>query len=160
MFGRSSVRGDALPPRNHKRAAVNLIFSHVHPSQASISLGPFNSTWLDSEGMRTGAKGAIRAPYRKHQWEVDGLSYFRLDCTAQVSMQLEKGPERSPQYGPYQRFSAVDGLAYGDDKVLAYMDQKSDKWLYYDSGHHWPVMVVSDIKAASTARSPGVRSMA
>lgn len=127
---------------------MNLIFSYVHPTQASITLGPFNSIWLSSDGMRTEPKGAIRAPYRKHQWDVDDQSYFRLDCTAQVSMQFEDGPEQSARYGPYKRFSAVDGLAYGDDKVLAFMDQKSDKWLYYDSGYRWQVMVVSDINGA------------
>jgi hypothetical protein len=97
--------------------------------------------------MRIDAEGAMRAPYRKHQWEVDGLSYFRLNCTAQVTMHFEHRAQRSTQYGPYKRFSAVDGLAYGDDKVLAFMDLKVDKWLYYDSGYHWPVMVVSDMKA-------------
>jgi hypothetical protein len=88
-----------FPPRNH-RAAVNLIFSYVHPSQASITLGPFNAIWLNAEGMRIDTKGAMRAPYRKRQWEVD------------------------------------------------VMDLKVDKWLYCDSGYHWPVMVVSDIKRA------------
>ena len=116
--------------------------------QASITLGPFNSIWLNSGGMRTEAKGPIRAAYRKHQWEVDGLSYFRLDCTTQVNVKFEDGSEQSAKYGPYKRFSAVDGLAYGDDKVLAFMDQKSDKWLYYDTGYHWSDMVVSDTTAA------------
>ncbi len=127
---------------------MNLIFSHVHPSQASITLGPFNSIWLNSGGMRTDAKGAMRAPYRKHQWDVDGLSYFRLDCSAQVTLHFEDGAERSTRYGPYKRFSAVNGLAYGDDKVIAFMDNKADKWLYYDTGYHWADMVVSEIKAA------------
>ena len=113
-----------------------------------MTLGPFDSIWLNSEGMKSDAKGSMRAPYRKHQWEVDGLSYFRLDCTAQVTVHFEDGAERSSQYGPYKRFSAVNGLAYGDDKVIAVMDYKADKWFYYDSGYYWPVMIVTDIKAA------------
>lgn len=127
---------------------MNVIFSYVHPIEAAITLGPFDSIWLSSAGLRTEAKGAIRAAYLKHQWEVDGLSYFRLDCTSQVGMHFERAADRSTKYGPYKRFSAVDGLAYGDDKVLAFMDQKSDEWLYYDSGFHWPTMVVSEEKAA------------
>lgn len=123
---------------------MNLIFSYVHPSQSPITLGPFDSIWLNCEGMRTAADGALRAPYRKHQWQVDGLSFFRLDCTGQVGVHFEHGAERSSRYGPYKRFSAVNGLAYGDDKVIAFMDYKNDQWLYYDTGYHWPVMLVSD----------------
>jgi hypothetical protein len=54
---------------------------------------------------------------------------------------------RSSKYGPFRRFSAVDGLGYGDDKVIAFMDQKTNEWLYYDTGYHWPFMVVSEAKA-------------
>jgi hypothetical protein len=39
----------------------------------------------------------------------------------------------------------VNGLAYGDDRVIAFMDYKVNEWLYYDSGYHWPVMVVRQI---------------
>jgi hypothetical protein len=45
--------------------------------------------------MRTDANGEVRAPYRKHQWEVDGLSYFRLDCANQVAVRFERGAERA-----------------------------------------------------------------
>jgi hypothetical protein len=126
---------------------VNLIFTYVHPSQSAVTLGPFKSIWLSAVGLRTEANGPIRAAYRKHQWEIDELSYFRLDCTAQVTVQFERDTERSSKYGPYKRFSAVDGLAYGDDKVIAFMDQKLNEWLYYDTGYHWPTMLVSEAKA-------------
>jgi hypothetical protein len=124
---------------------VNLIFSYVHPSEAAVTLGPLDTIWLTAAGLHTEAKGAVRAAYIKHQWVLDGLAYFRLDCTAQVAVRFERGAERSSKYGPFRRFSAVDGLAYGDDKVIAFMDQKSDEWLYYDTGYHWPTMVVSEV---------------
>lgn len=123
---------------------MNLIFSYVHPSEAAVTLGPFDTIWISAAGLHTEAKGAVRAAYIKHQWVLDDLAYFRLDCTAQVAVRFERGAERSSKYGPYKRFSAVDGLAYGDDKVIAFMDQKSDEWLYYDTGYHWPIMVVSE----------------
>jgi hypothetical protein len=122
---------------------VNLIFSFVHPSQPSITIGPFGVIWLNSEGMRSEKGGAVRAPYRNHQWDVDGQEYFRLDCTANVDIRFERDAQRSSNYGPYLRFSAVNGLAYGDDKVIASMDHKSSEWLFYDSGYHWPTMIVT-----------------
>lgn len=126
---------------------MNLIFSYVHPSQSAMTLGPFNSIWLSAAGLQTEANGPVRAAYRQHQWDLDGLSYFRLDCTAQVTVHFERDKERSSKYGPFRRFSAVDGLAYGDDKVIAFLDLKVNEWLYYDSGYHWPTMVVSEAKA-------------
>ena len=126
---------------------MDLIFSYVHPSQSSMTLGSFDSIWLSVEGLRTQDNGPVRAAYSKHQWELDGRSYFRLDCTGNVTVHFERDAERSSRYGPYRRFSAVDGLAYGDDKVVAFMDQKSDEWLYYDTGYHWPMMVVSEAEA-------------
>jgi hypothetical protein len=95
--------------------------------------------------MRGDVDDALLAPYRNHQWHVDQLNYFRLDCTSQVSVHFERLRERSGRYGPYERFSAVNGLAYGDDRVIAFLDVKKDEWLYYDTGYHWPRMVVSDI---------------
>jgi hypothetical protein len=131
----------------HKGPPVNLIFSNVHPSNAPVALGPFNVIRITVAGMRAGANDSILTRYHKHQWEVDGASYFRLDCTAPVAVHFERSADRSNKYGPYKRFSAVNGLAYGDDKVIAFMDHKSDEWLYYDSGYHWPTIVIS--KAAA-----------
>lgn len=123
---------------------MNLIFSYVHPTQSAMTLGPFKSVRLSAAGLQTEANGPVRVAYRQHQWELDGLSYFRLDCTAEVTVQFERDKERSSKYGPFRRFSAVDGLAYANDKVIAFMDQKVNEWLYYDSGYCWPIMVVSE----------------
>ncbi|HEY6821178.1 MAG TPA: hypothetical protein VI321_04105 [Burkholderiales bacterium] len=102
-----------------------------------------SSIWLTHEGMSDKPGGGLRAIYRQHQWEVDGASYFRLDCTAKVNIYFERGTERSTAYGPYTRFSMVNGLAYGDNQVIAFMDYKTNEWLYYDTGYRWPVMVVN-----------------
>jgi len=108
-------------------------------------LGPFRRISLSFNGMRGDADDSLLAPYRNHQWHVEELDYFRLDCTSQVSVHFERLRERSGRYGPFERFSAVNGLAYGDDRVIAFLDLKVDEWLYYDSGYHWPLMVVSDM---------------
>jgi len=63
---------------------------------------------------------------------------------ARVSIHFERSERRSSRYGPYERLSAVNGLAYGDDRVIAFLDGKLDEWLYYDSGYHWPMMVVTE----------------
>ena len=103
--------------------------------------------------MRADLDAALLVPYRNHQWNLDGLVYFRLDCTDRVAVHFERSPERSREYGPYERFSAVNGLAYGDDRVIAFLDAKKNEWLYYDAGYHWPVMVVTDLRAITEGRT-------
>lgn len=127
---------------------MNLIFSYVHPSKSAKTLGPFKSVRLSIDGMRTDADDTLVASYHKHQWGVEGLDYFRLDCTSRVAIHFERARERSSQYGPFERFSAVNGLAYCDDRVITFLDFKENEWLYYDTGYHWPHLVVTDVTSA------------
>jgi hypothetical protein len=100
---------------------------------------------LGFDGMRADGDEALLVSYHQHQWGVEGLDYFRLDCTTRVVLHFERAQERSHSYGPYERFSAVNGLAYGDDRVVSSLDSKKNEWLYYDTGYHWPVMIVTDV---------------
>jgi len=102
--------------------------------------------------MRGDASPTVLGSYRNHQWNVEELDYFRLDCTSQVNVHFERAREHSNRYGPFERFSAVNGLAYGDDRVIAFLDSRIDEWLYYDSGYHWPMMVIIDVRSAEAQR--------
>jgi hypothetical protein len=135
-----------------KGAVLNLIFSHVHPVKSQKAVGPFRRISLSSDGVRGDLSATLLASYVNHQWHVEGLDYFRLDCTSQVSVHFERSRENSHRYGPYERFSAVNGLAYGDDRVIAFLDSRIDEWLYYDSGYHWPMMVISDVRSSEAQR--------
>jgi hypothetical protein len=124
---------------------MNLIFSHIHPIKSQKVLGSYGCVHLSSEGMREEKKNSLIAAYKHHQWAIDGQQYFRVDCTDRVDIHFERAQERSSRYGPFERFSTVNGLAYGDDKVVAILDIKVSEWLYYDSGHHWPVLVITEL---------------
>src|SRR5690348_8917732 len=90
-------RSRRRPPRSTRGSRVHLVFSYVHPSKPSHTLGPFPRIWLNVEGMRSEPDGALRAAYLKHQWEVEGLSYFRLDCTSTVRVHFTRPGETSRQ---------------------------------------------------------------
>ena len=143
-----AARARPFTPRNERRP-LNLIFSYIHPAKPQRTLGPLSAIWLNSDGMRVEPHGRLRAPYRDHQWDLDGLVYFRLDCTARVSVHFERSESVSKQYGPYSHFSAVNGLAYGDDRVIAFLDLTINEWFFYDTGYHWPIMVVSEALGAT-----------
>ena len=95
--------------------------------------------------------GALVARHTNHQWEIGGERYFRLDTTSAVKIHFEmpnrrssESDHRSREYGPYQRFSSVDGIAYVDGRVFAFIDARLRDWFSYADGRHWAVMVVND----------------
>ena len=133
----------ATPTAQYPGPPLRLVFSYVHPSKPSRTLGPLARIWLSVDGMRGEVDARVVASYREHQWCVDEEKYFRLDCTAKVRVDFTRLGDASSLHGEFQRFSAVNGLAYGDDRVIAFLDYKKNEWLYYDTGYHWPVMVIT-----------------
>lgn len=138
---------------------MNLVLTFVHPSKPPKTVGPFASIRLDAETIRETAVGAPVAMHRTHQWEVQGEKYFRLDATTRVHCHFERPAQNveSKRFGPYEQFSAIDGIAYVDDRVFAFVDTKVGDWFCYEDGQHWAVMVVTD---ASTARKNTLLSIA
>lgn len=130
---------------------MNLILSFVHPSKPAKTLGPFHGLRLDGDSVREVRNHTLVARHRQHQWDVEGERYFRLDATTRVHIHFERPPQGaySRRFGPYERFSAIDGIAYTDDRVFAFVDSKVGDWFCYNDGQHWPIMVVSDASEGS-----------
>jgi hypothetical protein len=139
---------------------MNLVLSFVHPAKPAKTVGPFHAIRLDGDSIREVQNRTLVAHHMQHQWEVEGERYFRVDATTRVHIHFERLPqgEYSRQFGPYERFSAIDGIAYTDDRVFAFVDTKVGDWFCYNDGQHWPIMVVSDA-AEGTPRSR-LRSLA
>ena len=125
---------------------MNLILTFVHPSKPAKTVGPFRAIRLDGDSVREVMNRTLVARHSEHQWEVGGERYFRLDATTRVHIHFERPPHGSAsrQFGPYERFSAVDGIAYTDERVFAFVDTRVGDWFCYSDGQHWPVMVVTD----------------
>ena len=139
---------------------MNLVLSFVHPSKPSRTVGPFQAIRLDGDSVREVVGRTLVARHREHQWEVGDERYFRLDATARVRVHFERPSQGSlsRQFGPYERFSAIDGIAYTDDRVFAFVDPKVGDWFCYNDGQHWPVMIVTD--ASSGGREGLLRALA
>jgi hypothetical protein len=140
---------------------LNVVFSFIHAGKAGRTLGPFAAICLDAETLRDAKTGALIARHTDHQWGIGGERYFRLDCTSAVRIHFETPGQpasgnnrRSRAYGPYQRFSSVDGIAYVEDRVFAFIDAKVGSWYSYSDGRHWSVMMVND--AAGTGGTKGL----
>jgi hypothetical protein len=135
---------------------MNLILTFVHPTKPPKTVGPLRAIRLDAESLRETANGTPVAVHREHQWEIQGQKYFRMDAATGVHCHFEHvtTDERSRDFGPYEQFSAVDGIAYVDDHVFAVVDEKDRDcdWFCYEDGHHWPVLIVTDAGTAARSR--------
>jgi len=81
-------------------------------------------------------------------WRVGERKFFRLDCTARVTIRFDCSADLVARtFGPFGQFSCVNGVAYTDNAVFAFVDQKTREWFCYDDGHRWPVMAVTDAAA-------------
>jgi hypothetical protein len=128
---------------------LQLVLSFVHPSRPPRSLGPFSRLWLDARSLRAEADGPVLAHHVRGEWHVEGDTYYRLDCAARVSIGFERHDGgRSRLFGPFASFSAVDGLAYTDSKIFAFLDKRAGAWLCYDLGDHYPLMVLGAAPAS------------
>lgn len=107
---------------------MSLILSFVDPVRPARIVGPFDSVRVDGHGIREASGGNVVAQHEERQWKVKGERYSRL--------------ERSCDFGPYEWFSAAEGIAYADDQVLAFVSKLGD-WFCCDDGRHWAVMVVT-----------------
>lgn len=94
-----------------------------------------------------GADNQILARHRDHQWHCpDGSRYSRLECNSPCSVWFEDPEDPATKYtrkaGPFSAFSSVDGVAYGDHRILAFCDSELNDWYSFDFGRHWRCMVV------------------
>jgi hypothetical protein len=128
---------------------VSLILSFVDPVRPARIVGPFDSVRVDGDGIREAPGGDVVAQHEKRQWKVKGERYSRLDVMSRTRVHFEHSPGGGPQslqrscdFGPYERFSAAEGIAYADDQVLAFVSKLGD-WFCCDDGRHWAVMVVT-----------------
>jgi hypothetical protein len=141
---------------------MNLVLTFVHPSKPPKTLGPFAAIRFDAESLRETVNGAPVAIHRDHQWHVGTEKYFRLDTTTRVHCHFERltQNEGSKRFGPFEQFSAIDGIAYVDDRVFAFVDTKIGDWFCYEDGHHWEVMVVSDASGGARSRLLSIAGLA
>jgi hypothetical protein len=80
----------------------------------------------------------------KHQWQVDGERYTRLDCDCHANFHFERiDGQRSKTYGPYESVSFIDGVAYADHQIFAFADRSIVDWYCHEDDQHWPLMILS-----------------
>jgi hypothetical protein len=135
---------------------VNLILSFVDAVRPARIAGPFGSVRFDRKGIREASGGGVVAQHEERRWNLEGESYTRLEVMSRTRVHFEgsrperQSLDRSGDFGPYERFSAAEGIAYADGQVLAFVSKLGD-WFCCDDGRHWAVMVVTGVGWRRTA---------
>lgn len=106
-----------------------------------ISKGPYSSIRLEGGLIREHAGGPVIASHFPEGWKVDGKDYLRVDSDASVMVVWDGCPPGVPP-GSTGHFSSVDGVAYIDRRIFAFVDLERNDWYLKREGYHRPVLVL------------------
>ena len=131
----------------HTTSVLKLVFAEVGPGP-TLELGPFPEIRIDGETMRAERGGAALAQHKPTSWEVQGRSFFRVDCASLVRLQFENPDgERSALSTSFTHFSCADGIAYGDGMIYGNLDLESRLWWGHVDRRYWRYLVVTSAAA-------------
>lgn len=120
---------------------MSMVLNFLTSEGAGISKGPFASVHLDGEIIRGSAGGDAIAEHLPYGWKVDGRVYLRLDIDVSVVVHWLGCPAGGTR-GTTGRFSSVDGVAYMDRRILAFVDRERQDWYLLRQGLHTPCLVL------------------
>ncbi len=101
---------------------LTAVFSR--PRGKPRGVGPFGCLRLEGECMREAAGGPLIAEHWGHEWHVDGERFSRLDVEGPVNVHFVDHSS-SKTYGPFSSFSAVNGVAFRERSVFAFVRSKA-----------------------------------
>ena len=125
--------------------AIELSF--VRDTAAPRRKGPYPLLRLEGEIIRTEPGGPVIAKHVGHEWHVDGERYSRLESECRVLVHFERvDGSRSKTFGPYERMSFIDGVAYMEHLIFAFIDRSIVDWYCHEDERHWPLMIIQPVE--------------
>jgi hypothetical protein len=107
------------------------------------TLGPLKQAYFQGETLKEEPASGDLARHKEHVWLLNHRQYIRIDCEARVHLFFcSEDGDASREYGPFEHFSSVDGVAYADRNVFARVDQQIGDWYSMQEGRHWQALCV------------------
>jgi hypothetical protein len=100
---------------------------------------------LEGDLIREHQGGAVIAKHAPNGWSVDGKNYLRVDGETSVIVLWDGSPTGGTP-GTTGHFSSVDGIAFIDRRILAFLDLERHDWYLKREGQHKPVLVLEPVK--------------
>ena len=126
---------------------LKLVFAEAGPGP-TLELGPFPAVRIEGETMRAERGGAVLAKHKPTSWEVQGRTFFRVDCESLVRLCFENPDgERSELSASFTHFSCADGIAYADGEIYGHIDLDSQRWFSHAERRFWHTLIIRSAKA-------------
>jgi hypothetical protein len=109
------------------------------PRGEPMLLGPFERLIFVGGQLRSKEGAMPIAVHENHAWQVRDQWYSRLDIPGPV-MVLLSSPPAERTFGPFTSFSCVDGVAYTENRVFAFVDNEQGDWYCVEDGRHWKAL--------------------
>jgi hypothetical protein len=91
------------------------------------------------------------------QWQLpEGTRYTRVECHSACSLWFHSANAadgNSRRAGPFSTLSAVDGVLYGDNRIIAFWDSQLNDWYSFDFDQHSRRILVSPYRQQGGRRS-------
>src|SRR6185436_2687893 len=91
--------------------------SFVRDTEPPTRKGPYAMVRFEGEVIRSEPLGPVIARHEHHEWRVH---FERLDGT------------RSERFGPYDCVTFVDGVAYANHQIFAFVDRSIGDWYCHE----------------------------
>ena len=120
---------------------IHLTFSRADGKK--VMKGPYERFCLQGETLRPEPGAPPIAVHEDHHWQLDGGRFTRFDCDCHVRIQLTRlDGKRIAHHGPYNSFSAQDGVTFADHALFAFADRSIGDWYCHADGLHWGIVIV------------------
>jgi hypothetical protein len=123
---------------------VSIVLTFQSRTGDRISKGPYPSVRLEGELIRERPGGPVIASHVPQGWNVDGKDYLRVDSETPVVVRWD-GLPASGTSATTGHFSSVDGVAYIDRRILAFVDRERSDWYLKREGCHKPVLFLEPV---------------
>ncbi|HEY7237683.1 MAG TPA: hypothetical protein VH600_00810 [Burkholderiales bacterium] len=121
---------------------------HAGPAKR---LGPYRLLRFEGEVIRAEPGGPVLARHEHHEWNVNGERYPRLQCDSRASIRLERlDGSQSQSFGPYESVTFIDGVAYADHQIFAFVDRSIGDWYCHEDERHWTIMLINPVPEPPT----------
>jgi len=125
---------------------------HTGPAKR---LGPYRLLRFEGEVIRAEPGGPVLARHEHNEWNVNGERYPRLQCDCRASIRLERlDGSQSQTFGPYGCVTFIDGVAYSDHQIFAFVDRSIGDWYCHEDERHWTIMVIPPAASTPETESP------
>ena len=109
----------------------------------TVSFGPYEEIRFEGSRLRADAHEAAIAEHSPAGWVTSAGVFMRLEVADDgLVIQGGSGAAESIELGPYRRVSAVDGVLYIEENILAFYDGQNDDWYLFPESKHWRVIRV------------------